>query len=114
MTTGRKQRGNTLRIEVDTFIGYAVAWPTLSDQELEDAIAELGEWVAWLILRYALDHRTVPPCWAAHGALVEELSALHTAWRSRVWPRPSTAAANMERRYGGASSAASASCSGRP
>jgi len=33
-----------------------------------------------MIDRYALDHRTIPPCWPEHGALLEELSALRTAW----------------------------------
>jgi len=33
-----------------------------------------------------LDHRDVPPCWASHGALLEELSAMHTAHRACIDP----------------------------
>ena len=57
-----------------------VCWATMTDRETEDALDELEDWVFWVVDRYALDHRTVPPCWAEHGALVEELSALRVAW----------------------------------
>lgn len=40
----------------------------------------LQEWVRWLVARYGLAPRTVPPCWYRHGGVVEELSALRTGW----------------------------------
>ncbi|WP_407343555.1 hypothetical protein [Pengzhenrongella phosphoraccumulans] len=46
----------------------------------------LDRWVRWLVRRYNLDHRDVPPCWYAHSDLVEELSALHTAHRGAYDP----------------------------
>ncbi|MBA3743173.1 hypothetical protein [Sporichthya sp.] len=66
----------------DLFPTFPVCWATLSDVETEDALEELDDWVTWLVDRYSLDHRAVPPCWEQHGALVEELSALRTAWIS--------------------------------
>ncbi len=42
----------------------------------------LDDWVRWLVTRYALDHREIPPCWYAHGDLVEELTALWSAHQS--------------------------------
>jgi hypothetical protein len=41
----------------------------------------LRDWVARTCHRYALDHRTVPPCWYLHPALVDVLSALHEMHR---------------------------------
>lgn len=49
------------------------------DEQLA-ALIELDRWVVWLVARYRLDHRTVPPCWASHGEVIEELSALRQAW----------------------------------
>ena len=43
-------------------------------------------WVRWLVTRYCLDHREIPPCWAEHGDLIEELSALHTAHQAAYDP----------------------------
>jgi hypothetical protein len=39
----------------------------------------LREWVEWFTTRYNIPFSTVPICWWQHDALVEELSALHTA-----------------------------------
>ena len=39
----------------------------------------LVEWVGWLTARYELG-AVLPACWPLHGALVEELAALHTGW----------------------------------
>lgn len=61
-------------------------WSRLDHEALAAAHAALTEWVGWLVLRYGLDHRDVPPCWAQHGALVEELSALHTAHQASFDP----------------------------
>ncbi len=49
------------------------------DQQFAELV-DLDAWVGWLIARYRLDARTIPPCWALHGELIEELSALRTAW----------------------------------
>ena len=57
-----------------------VCWATMTDPETENALDELEDWVFWVVDRYALDHRTVPPCWPEHGALIEDLSALRVAW----------------------------------
>lgn len=64
------------------FPALPVCWATLTDIETEDALEELADWVNLTVERYALDHRTIPPCWDEHGALVEELSALRVAWFS--------------------------------
>jgi hypothetical protein len=65
---------------LDPFPPLAVCWPTLSEQEAHDTFDALDDWVDWLTDRYGLDHRVIPPCWADHPALLEELSALRTAW----------------------------------
>lgn len=57
-----------------------VCWPTLDEDEREHQVASLHQWLSWLTERYSLDFRYVPTCWQEHGALVEELSALHIAW----------------------------------
>lgn len=51
-----------------------------SPEEQLSALLALDEWVGWLVDRYNLDRRTIPPCWASHGELIEELSALRLAW----------------------------------
>ncbi|QYG95854.1 hypothetical protein HC251_25230 (plasmid) [Iamia sp. SCSIO 61187] len=53
-------------------------WEDLTDVEETSTMGELTAWVAWLMDRYGLVD--VPPaCWADHGAVVEELSALRAA-----------------------------------
>lgn len=43
---------------------------------------ELAAWVGWLTATYdVVPSRAVPPCWPAHRGVVEELAALHAAWR---------------------------------
>ena len=59
-----------------------VCWATLDSDTASAALRTLSVWVRWVARRYALDHRTLPPCWHQHGALIEELSALHTGWQS--------------------------------
>jgi hypothetical protein len=68
------------RLAAEPFPPLPVCWATLSDAEADEEREALSDWIAWLADRYTLDHRTVPPCWDQHGALVEELSALRTAW----------------------------------
>lgn len=62
------------------FPPFPVRWPTLSGEEPRVQLGKLAEWTDWLVERYSLDHRIVPPCWREHGAVVEELSALRTGW----------------------------------
>ena len=64
----------------ENFAPIPVCWSALADTEIQERLEDLADWSHWLIERYALDHRSIPPCWARHGALVEELSALHTGW----------------------------------
>jgi hypothetical protein len=56
-------------------------WRTHTPGQRNQAWQELTEWVHWLVHRYRVDD-LIPGCWPAHGALVEELSALHWAWRA--------------------------------
>jgi hypothetical protein len=67
-------------LPVDVFPSLPVCWAALTDTETEEEHEALADWIAWLNDRYTLDHRTIPPCWHQHGALIEELSALRTAW----------------------------------
>ena len=55
------------------------SWQAMSPARASDAWRALIEWVDDLVHRYALDE-TIPICWYAHGAMVEELHALHIAW----------------------------------
>jgi len=57
-----------------------ISWRTLEDEDAPQVWTDLREWVIWFTHRYNLAPRKIPPCWFQHGALVEELSALHTAW----------------------------------
>lgn len=57
-----------------------VNWRTLESERAPEVWNDLGDWVDWFTNRYRLPARKIPPCWYRHGALVEELSALHTAW----------------------------------
>jgi hypothetical protein len=57
-----------------------VCWKELDDELVESELVRLADWVDWLVERYCLDHKTIPPCWARHGALTEELSAIRTLW----------------------------------
>ncbi|MEN2739668.1 hypothetical protein ABCS02_17895 [Microbacterium sp. X-17] len=57
-----------------------INWRTLGNADAPEVWTDLREWVVWFTHRYNLASRKIPPCWFKHGALVEELSALHTAW----------------------------------
>jgi hypothetical protein len=57
-----------------------VCWKDLDPTGVAAEIERLRDWVDWLVERYCIDHKTIPPCWSEHGALTEELSALHTLW----------------------------------
>ena len=59
-----------------------ITWAFLAPDKEAEQLAELTQWVDWLRWRFTLDHRTVPDCWTQHGPIVEELSALYTAWQA--------------------------------
>jgi len=67
------------RAQID-FKPSPVDWTVLSEEEAADQLDQLIDWVDWLTWRYTLDSRTVPECWPEHGSVLEELSALRTAW----------------------------------
>jgi hypothetical protein len=69
-----------------------LVWRQMDARAAAAAWVELDDWVRWLARRYSLDHRDVPPCWFAHGHLVEELSALRTAHRASFDPAASAMA----------------------
>lgn len=57
-----------------------INWRTLEDEDAPQVWTDLRDWVIWFTHRYNIASRKIPPCWFKHGALVEELSGLHTAW----------------------------------
>jgi len=63
-----------------------ICWPRLNREAAVDTWHGLDAWIRWCVRRYGLDHRTIPPCWYQHGALVEELSALRTGWQAAHAP----------------------------
>ena len=64
-----------LRNELNGFSPTPVCWAVLSaGKEMNEQLGHLTDWVNWLVDRCALDHRTVPPCWDAYGAVLDELA----------------------------------------
>jgi hypothetical protein len=57
-----------------------VNWRTLDNGAAPETWTRLRDWVDWFTHRYRIPGRKIPACWYRHGPLVEELSALHTAW----------------------------------
>lgn len=78
-----------LRAQVDYLLERLAESPAVAERPVNwaaldvDRAAEqwrlLTSWIDWLRDRYQL-HESVPACWYAHGAMVEELSALRSAW----------------------------------
>ncbi|MGO1409971.1 MAG: DUF4913 domain-containing protein [Microbacterium sp.] len=67
--------------ESDVMPSVIVNWREITDDDRPEACRNLADWVQnWLIPRYNVTVRTLPDCWWQHSDLVEELSALHTAW----------------------------------
>lgn len=58
-----------------------VVWQRLSPERQAQELEKLAVWVDWLVVRYASTGEWLRPCWWRHGFVVEELSALCTAWR---------------------------------
>lgn len=63
-----------------------VCWKILDRHAARREWPALAEWVRWLVTRYTLTPRTLPPCWYRHGGLVEELSALRSGWLAAFAP----------------------------
>lgn len=57
-----------------------INWRELLAEDAPAAWSDLRDWVEWIIHRYAVPDLVIPDCWWQHGAIVEELSALHAAW----------------------------------
>lgn len=73
-------------------------WPSIPPHQLPQAWEDLREWVEALVDRFALDVRTVPPCWSQHNAMVEALSALRDHERASYSEKaPPTAAVDWFR-----------------
>jgi hypothetical protein len=75
-------------------------WRYLAPHAAETLTAELADWVRWVRRRYPLARR-VPPCWANHPEVVEELTALWLAWQAAYTEPdpPLTAAADWHDRW---------------
>ncbi|WP_345752570.1 hypothetical protein [Microbacterium rhizophilus] len=63
----------------DPLGSHAVDWRHLPPDRVRAEWTALREWVEWFTVRYTVPVSVVPNCWWKHGALVEELSALHVA-----------------------------------
>lgn len=93
--------------------GAVVNWRTLDDDEARKVWDALRAWVEWASVRYNVPVSVIPNCWYRHPALVEELSALHTAHLAAFDPSDSgygpiswherfaAAATRLTRAYGG-------------
>lgn len=62
-------------------VGAPTDWRSLPAADRGQSWSGLREWVEWFRCEFVLDHRTVPPCWYRHSAVVSVLSALHDHWR---------------------------------
>jgi hypothetical protein len=56
-----------------------VNWAALDAEQASEQWTLLTAWTDWLRDRYQL-HESLPACWYTHGAMVEELTALRSAW----------------------------------
>ncbi|WP_052226537.1 hypothetical protein [Microbacterium mangrovi] len=66
--------------------GQPVNWRDLDGKDARKTWDDLRQWVEWVTTRYDIPEVIVPTCWWRHGALVEELSALRTAWEAAFDP----------------------------
>lgn len=70
-------------------------WRDLDEPGRLVLMREVGGWVDWLLQRYPLT-ATIPPCWAKHPEMVEELIAAHRAWTAAYRSPNATAYAAAE------------------
>lgn len=61
-------------------------WENLTETERHDKHAALTSWVDTISTRYRYSEIPGCPNWATHDALVEELTALWTAWTAAYTP----------------------------
>jgi hypothetical protein len=74
----------------DEEAGYQpINWRTMDPDSAPVIWTELAEWIDWIRQRYAIKLDMLPYCWFRHGRLVEEFSALYTAWLVCFDPRDS-------------------------
>lgn len=67
--------------------------PTLTHAARGTLLDDLAPWVDTLTRRFAMDVRTLPPCWDRHNGMVEVLAALRDYERGAfVGTAPPTAA----------------------
>lgn len=57
-----------------------VKWYTLVYDDAVPVWNNLIPWVHWLVQRFAIPAKVVPPCWHGHEPIVEELAAIWTAY----------------------------------
>lgn len=80
----RREHQRVYRLELyDAKTAEAVA---KASSVIEERMALLGEWVVWFVRTYRL-WSVIPPCWAAHPVLFEELAGLRVAWAG-AWTDP--------------------------
>jgi len=72
----------------------ATNWRRLKESVTSSELAALSTWVHWFVERYML-RSLVPPCWALHASMIEELSALAAAWRGAYENQDATADAGL-------------------
>lgn len=72
------------RLNQDEHPGGPWAWRYLTEAQRQKLLAELRDWVGWLVGRYELGatRHQIPPCWDLHPVAVEELTGLMVAWKS--------------------------------
>ncbi|WP_460821631.1 hypothetical protein [Nocardioides ungokensis] len=75
-------------------------WRSIGSNAADELWHLLTDWINWIRGRYPLA-RKIPPCWADHPELVEELTALWLAWQHAYEDRnaPLTAAADWHDRW---------------
>jgi len=66
-----------------------VRWRDLAPENAATEWAALRDWVQWVTTRFDIPVTVIPNCWWRHPALVDELSALHVAWRTAYDPQDS-------------------------
>lgn len=77
----------------DEPVPVPVVWKDLSAGDAFDTWADLGRWVTWLVRRFRLRPKEIPPCWYRHSAAVEELTALWGAHQLAYGPDQAASAA---------------------
>jgi hypothetical protein len=72
------------RLEQEDVAQGQWTWRYLKPDQEAALLAELTDWVTWLIDRYQLGstRHQIPVCWAQHPVAVEELTALMVAWKA--------------------------------